>query len=97
MNAVDQCKWDFGDGNTEECDLGATTAGVDAVHDITVQTTHTYSQTGTYLITITASNDAGTVVASQQITIVSEGPTADTPTAQPGPDNKLFVPLLNHN
>lgn len=95
MNNVTQCTWDFGDGNTEECDLPASTAGVGTVHDITVQTTHSYAQTGTYLITVTAVNDAGTVVASQQISIVSEGPTADTPTGQPGPDKKLYFPLVN--
>jgi PKD repeat protein len=96
MNNVTQCTWDFGDGHTEPCDLPATTTGVGAVHDITVQTTHTYSETGTYLITVTAINDAGTVVASQEITIVAEGPTAEPPTDQPGPDKRLFFPYVNH-
>ena len=97
MNPVTECTWDFGDGESEACDLGGASevvaSGVDAVHDVTIQTTHAYTQTGVYLVMVTASNDAGSVIAVQQITI--QPPTAEAPNAQPIGPGELFFPYLN--
>jgi hypothetical protein len=93
MSPINECTWDFGDGQTEACDLGATAAGVEAVHDVTVKTTHTYTQAGIYIVLVTATNDAGTVVAAQQVTV--QPPTAEDPTQQPSGPGQLYFPYLN--
>ncbi|MCC6455839.1 MAG: PKD domain-containing protein [Caldilineaceae bacterium] len=93
MNPITACSWDFGDGITESCAPGVAAAGVDAVQDISIQTTHTYSQTGVYLVTVTASNDAGSVTAAQEITI--QAPTAEEPGQQPPQPGALYFPYLN--
>ena len=93
MNPIDECTWDFGDGESEPCDLGASTAGVDATHDVVIQTTHAYASTGVFVVIVTASNDVGSVVAAQQVTI--QVPTAETPVQQPARPGSLFFPFLN--
>lgn len=93
MNPISKCTWDFGDGESEPCDLGASTAGVDATHDMVIQTTHAYTGTGVFVVMVTASNDAGSVVAAQQVTI--QVPTAEEPVQQPARPGSLFFPYLN--
>jgi hypothetical protein len=93
LTPVTECTWDFGDGTSEACDPDATVAGVDAVHDVTVLATHTYTQAGNFIVIVTASNDAGRVVVAQQIAI--QTPTAEPPTQQPVGPNELFFPFLN--
>lgn len=97
MNSLDSCTWDFGDGATESCVADVVVAGVDsgvdAVHDITLQTTHVYTQAGVYVAMVTATNEAGTVVAAQEITI--QVPTAENPDNQPTFEGTLFFPFLN--
>lgn len=93
MNPVTECTWDFGDGETLACSVGSedmNTAGVDAVNDITIQALHAFSEAGVYIVTITATNDAGTVVATHQVAI--QTPTNEEPTDQP---KTLFFPLLH--
>jgi hypothetical protein len=94
LNPIDQCTWDFGDGTTEACDLPAVASGTDALHDVTIQTTHTYTQAGVYIVIVTASNGAGTAVAAQQITI--QAPTAEEPTEQPRA-TELYFPFVNRD
>jgi hypothetical protein len=97
MNPVTECTWDFGDGESLPCDTGmvgiSSVAGVDAVHDVTVETIHTFAQAGVYVVTITASNEAGTVVASHQVAI--QAPTGEGPVDQPGDQKALFFPFLH--
>ena len=95
MSPIDECTWNFGDGTTESCDGGpeAGTATVQAVQDITIQATHVYTQAGTYVVTVAATNDAGTVVAAQEITV--EVPTAEPPVAAPQRPGELYLPYMN--
>ena len=71
----------------------AGTATVQAVQDITIQATHVYTQAGTYVVTVAATNDAGTVVAAQEITV--EVPTAEPPVAAPQRPGELYLPYMN--
>ncbi len=56
---ADSYLWDFGDGNTST----------------EFEPTHTYAQDGTYTVTLTASNDCGSVSQTQTVTVVTP-PTA---------------------
>jgi len=49
--------WDFGDGNTSSA----------------VSPTHTYSQSGTYEVKLTQTNDCGTAVTTRTITVILTG------------------------
>jgi PKD repeat protein len=96
LNPIQNCTWDFGDGSSESCDLPASAAYAEATHDVThdvtIQASHVYTQAGVFIVIVTASNDAGSVVAAQQITI--QTPTAEPPTQQPG-GMELYFPYLN--
>jgi len=52
--------WDFGDGETSNSD----------------QPSHTYDMVGTYTVTLTTTNDCGTVTTTQDVTILAIAPTA---------------------
>jgi hypothetical protein len=93
LNPITACTWDFGDGTTEACDLPATAAGVDATDDVEVTTTHVYTQPGVYIVIVSASNNAGTAMAAQQLVI--QVPTAEEPTEQPNQLLDLFFPYVN--
>ena len=102
MSPIDECTWNFGNGSTEACDLGSEVnhavnrievASVQAIHDVTIQTTHVYTQAGVYIVTVAASNDAGTVIAAQEVTI--EVPTAEPPVASPPQPGELYLPYMN--
>ena len=93
LNPIDVCTWDFGDGTTEACDLGASAAGVEAVQDVTIYASHTYTQPGSYIVIVTASNNAGTFVTANQVSI--QTPTAEQPVPQPDNLEDLFFPFLN--
>ena len=54
--------WDFGDGNTST----------------TADPSHTYTDGGTYTVTLTATNDCGTSTTTQDVTIISLPVTAFT-------------------
>lgn len=94
MNPITTCTWDFGDGETEPCDLPAASAGVDATHDTVIQTTHAYTRTGVFVVIVTASNGTSSAIAAQQISI--QTPTAETPTQQPG-RAEIYFPFLNRD
>lgn len=95
LNPITECTWDFGDGTTEPCELPAGAADADAVHDVSINATHVYTQPGIYIVIVTASNDAGTTLAARQVTI--QVPTGEEPSDQPDADNKIFFPFLNRN
>ena len=61
-SAADSYAWNFGDGNTST----------------QVNPTHTYTANGTYVVTLTASNECGDAVKTQNVVIfVETAPTAD--------------------
>ena len=80
MNSFDTCIWDFNDGITAPCQLE--TAGAEAAmpQNFVVRATHTYSQTGDYVVTVTASNPAGIFRAELPISVGRAG-TLDVPAA----------------
>lgn len=51
---ADNVSWDFGDGNTDDGN----------------PTSYTYAEEGTYTITLTAENECGTDVATQEVTLI---------------------------
>ena len=92
LNPITVCTWDFGDGTTEACDLGASAASVDETQDVTIYATHTYTRAGSFIVIVTASNDAGTFVTADQVNV--QLPTAEQPTPQPGSLEEIFFPFL---
>ncbi len=95
ISPILECTWDFGDGQTESCVDTVAAAGVaevDAALDITVRTTHVYTEAHTYIVTVTASNDAGVVAASRAL--VLQTPTAEAPIAAPAERHGVYLPLM---
>jgi hypothetical protein len=91
ISPILECTWDFGDGQSEAC-AAVSALGAEAVNDVTVQTTHVYSDTGTYIVTVTASNEAGVVSASR--VLVLQSPTAEQPVAAPDARHGVYLPLM---
>jgi hypothetical protein len=95
INPLLTCTWDFGDGQTETCADEVGVAGgvnVDALLDISVQTTHVYTQPGTYLVQVTAGNNAGVVSASRLVQL--QAPTAEEPIEAPRQRHGVYLPLM---
>lgn len=69
LSTLADCEWDFDDGTTEPCETGLNAAMADGTDAITVQATHTYVEAGNYTVTVTASNAAGTFVATLPVTV----------------------------
>lgn len=88
---ITTCTWNFGDGQTESC-VPVAAAAVGAVHDITVQTTHVYTQPNTYVVTVTAGNAGGVVSASRVLVLLD--PTAEAPVAMPDVRHGLYLPMM---
>lgn len=91
LGPVDSCEWDFGDGTSQTCDLPVSATSTDAVLDVTLTAVHVYTTSGTYTVSVTAANAAGSVAAVR--TIAVGVPTGSDPGVQPV-QNKVFLPLL---
>jgi hypothetical protein len=70
LNSFDQCTWDFGDSATASCQPVSVAVTPAAVDNLVVNTTHTFTQSGQYTVTVTAQNAAGVVQASLAVNVL---------------------------
>lgn len=69
MNLVEVCAWDFGDSNAAACWTGTQAARILQPTDQPFTALHTYAAAGTYTVSVTAGNDAGTFITSVPVKV----------------------------